>query len=106
MRWQEDHHLFLLGRGSFTAAFIGRSARRQRWQGWARWHITSMGLSYILLLTAFYVDNGHSLPLWRDLSSITYWLTPGAVGISLIVLALLRHPLARRFASRAVRMAK
>ena len=36
MRWQEDYHLFLLGMGSFTAAFIGRSARRQRWQGWAR----------------------------------------------------------------------
>jgi hypothetical protein len=106
MRWQEDYHLFLLGMGSFTAAFIGRSARRQRWQGWARWHITSMGLSYILLLTAFYVDNGHSLPLWKDLPSITYWLTPGAVGIPLILLALLRHPLARRFASRAVRIAK
>ena len=26
-----------------------------------------MGLSYILLLTAFYVDNGKSLPLWKDL---------------------------------------
>ena len=58
MRWREDYHLFLLGAGSFSAAFIGRSARRQRWQGWARWHITSMGLSYILLLTAFYVDMG------------------------------------------------
>ena len=106
MRWQEDYHLFLLGMGSFTAAFIGRSARRQRWHAWARWHISGMGLSYVLLLTAFYVDNGHSLPLWKDLPSITYWLTPGAVGIPLIVLALLRHPLARRVASRAVRIAK
>jgi hypothetical protein len=65
-----------------------------------------MGLSYILLLTAFYVDNGHSLPLWTDLPSITYWLTHGAVGIPLIVLALLRHPQARRLASRPVRIAK
>jgi len=105
-RWREDYHLFLLGAGSFSAAYIGRSARRQRRQGWARWHITSMGLSYILLLTAFFVDNGHSLPLWKDLPSITYWLTPGAVGIPLIVLALQRHPLARRLASRAVRIAR
>jgi hypothetical protein len=105
-RWQEDYQLFLLGMGSFGAAFIGRSARRQRWQGWARWHITSMGLSYILLLTAFYVDNGHSLPLWKDLPSITYWLSPGAIGTPLIVLALLRHPLARRSASPVVRVAK
>ena len=106
MRWREDYHLFLLGTGSFSAAFIGRSARRQRWQGWVRWHITGMGLSYILLLTAFYVDNGHSLPLWKDLPSITYWLAPGAIGIPLIVLALLRHPLARGLASRAARIAK
>ena len=26
-----------------------------------------MGASYILLLTAFYVDNGKNLPLWREL---------------------------------------
>jgi hypothetical protein len=47
------------------------------------------------LLTAFYVDNGKSLPLWRDLPSITYWLLPAAVGLPLILYALLRHPLAR-----------
>ena len=57
-----------------------------------------MGLSYILLLTAFYVDNGHSLPLWRDLPPITYWLIPGAIGIPLIGYGLLRHPLARDLA--------
>ena len=95
MRWQEDYHLFLLGMGSFIAGFIGRSARRQRWQGWVRWHITGMGLSYILLLTAFYVDNGKSLPLWRDLPTIAYWLLPAAVGVPLLLHALLRHPLAR-----------
>ena len=32
-------------------------------------HITGMGTSYVLLLTAFYVDNGKNLPLWRDLRS-------------------------------------
>jgi len=38
VRWQEDYHLFLLGMGSFIAGSIGRLARRQRWQGWARGH--------------------------------------------------------------------
>ncbi len=52
-----------------------------------------MGSSYILLLTAFYVDNGRNLPLWRSLPSLTYWLLPAAVGVPLIVRALLRHPL-------------
>jgi uncharacterized membrane protein len=92
-RWAEDHHLFILGALSFTAAFLGRTARRQ---GSIRLHISAMGLSYILLLTAFYVDNGHSLPLWKELPPIAYWLVPGAVGIPIIIRALMRHPLARK----------
>jgi len=31
-----------------------------------------MGVSYIVLLTAFYVDNGKSLPLWKELPPISY----------------------------------
>jgi hypothetical protein len=49
-----------------------------------------MGLSYILMLTAFYVDNGKNLPVWRDLPHIAYWVLPGAVGVPLIVSALNR----------------
>ena len=96
VRWAEDHHLFILGLLALAAASLGRTARRQRWAGWVRLHIAGMGLSYILLLTAFYVDNGKSLPLWRDLPPITYWLLPLAVGLPLIVHALLRHPLVGR----------
>ena len=95
VRWGEDYHLFILGALSLGSATLGRMARRQRWRGWIRLHLTGMGVSYILLLTAFYVDNGHSLPVWKDLPSFTYWVAPCVVGIPLIVLALLRHPLAR-----------
>jgi hypothetical protein len=49
-----------------------------------------MGLSYVLMLTAFYVDNGERLPVWNRLPPIAFWLLPGAVGIPLIVRAL-RH---------------
>src|SRR6266849_7332017 len=102
VRWAEDYHLFILGALSFGAASLGRTARRQRWRHWVRLHITGMGLSYIFLLTAFYVDNGHSLPLWKELPPITYWLLPGALGIPLIVRAMLRHPLARRSTRRGL----
>jgi hypothetical protein len=54
-----------------------------------------MGTSYILLLVAFYVDNGKNLPLWRDLPSLTYWLIPTILGIPLVVHAVLQHPLAQ-----------
>ena len=96
VRWAEDYHLFALGVLSFAAAWLGRRARRQRWRLWVRLHIAGMGSSYVLLLIAFYVDNGKSLPLWRDLPAVAYWLLPAVVGIPLIVHALVRHPLASR----------
>lgn len=95
VRWVQDYLLFILGTLAFAAAFLGRMARRKRCGNWVKLHFTGMGMSYILLLTAFYVDNGKSLPLWRDLPPIAYWLVPAAVGMPLIVRALLWHPLAR-----------
>ena len=59
-------------------------------------HISGMGASYILRLIAFYVDNGRSLPLWKELPPVAYWLLPLVVGIPMIVRALLRHPLLRQ----------
>jgi len=55
-----------------------------------------MGTSYTLLLTAFYVDNGRNLPLWRELPMIAFWLLPSAVGIPIMAYVLLRHPVIRR----------
>lgn len=96
VRWDEDAHLFLLGTLSFASAYLGRRARRQGWHNWARWHVIGMGASYIFLLTAFYVDNGRNLPLWRELPTIAFWLLPAAVGIPLIVRALIWHPVMHR----------
>jgi hypothetical protein len=96
VRWAQDYHLFILGTLSFAAAYVGRQARRHRWRDWVRLHITGMGTSYILLLIAFYVDNGKSLPLWKELPPVAYWLLPAAVGIPLIARALLWHPLVRQ----------
>ncbi len=90
MRWSEDYHLFILGALSFGAASVGRMARRHLWHRWVDFHVTGLGLSYILMLTAFYVDNGKNLPVWRELPYLAYWLLPGAVGIPLIVNALAR----------------
>jgi hypothetical protein len=95
VRWTEDRDLFVLGALAFVAAYVGRMARRKRWRNWVRLHISGMGMSYVLLLTAFYVDNGRNLPLWKDLPPIAYWLLPAAAGLPLIVRALWRHPLAR-----------
>jgi hypothetical protein len=50
-----------------------------------------MGLSYIALLTGFYLDNGPHLPLWDRLPSWTYWALPSMVGIPLIIHAIWRR---------------
>jgi hypothetical protein len=95
LRWPRDTHLLVLGTLSFAAATLGRTARRRRsrWRRW-RWiglHLTGMSASYILLLTAFYVDNGQHLPVWQHLPHLAYWLLPSAVGLPLVARALARH---------------
>lgn len=98
VRWAENYHLFFLGVLSLIAATVGRTALRQRWRNWFRLHITGMGLSFILMLTAFYVDNGKNLPLWRELPQWVFWVLPAAIGFPVIIHALSRHPLTRRAA--------
>ena len=95
LRWPEDVYLLVLGALSIAAATLGRTARRRRWR-WQRWrwiglHLTGMSASYILLLTAFYVDNGKHLPVWKSLPHLSYWLLPGAVGLPLVARALARY---------------
>jgi hypothetical protein len=94
-RWVEDYQLFILGVLAFATASFGRIARRRRWRGWARLHITGMGSSYVLLLTAFYVDNGKQLPVWQELPVWTYWTLPALIAAPIMAWALLRHPVVK-----------
>jgi len=96
VRWTHNYHLFILGALSLIAATVARMALRRRWRGWVRVHLTGMGTSYILMLTAFYVDNGKNLPLWRELPQIAFWLLPAGLGMPILIRALVKHPLARR----------
>jgi hypothetical protein len=99
-RWKEDYPLFFLGLLSMSSAFIGRKALKNKWKKWSVYHITGMGFSYIVLLTAFYVDNGKFLPLWKIFNPLIYWSFPLLVGVPIILRTLLRHPLSRNFFER------
>jgi len=92
-RWQEDYDLFILDTLSFGAAWLSRAILRHRWYQWPRLHPTLMGASYILMITAFYVDNGKNLPLWRELPQIAFWILPALVGTPVILYVLRSHPL-------------
>jgi hypothetical protein len=76
MRWPEGAYLVVLGALSLAAASLGDLARRERWPGWIRRHILRVGTSYIVLLTAFYVDNGPRRPLWDRLPVLAFWIVP------------------------------
>jgi hypothetical protein len=91
MRWAEDWALFVLGALAMASASFGRTAMRRRWRGFVSLHIAGMGCSYTLMLTAFYVDNGKNLPLWKLLPTLAYWLIPGLVGVPLILRAALKY---------------
>jgi hypothetical protein len=90
-RWPADNDLLALGIGALVSAIVGRMARRRRWSRWPLAHIPGMGASYVLMMTAFYVDNGPHLPGWNRRPSIAFWLLPTAVSVPLIIGALRRY---------------
>lgn len=65
LAWPRDTHLLVLAGIALALGALAYTARKVRRADWLRWHITGMGGSYILILTAFYVDNGPNLPLWN-----------------------------------------
>jgi hypothetical protein len=57
---------------------------------WVIAHLGSMIGSYVVLLTAFYVDNAHLFPVLQDLPIIVFWLSPTLIAIPFLVRAIAR----------------
>lgn len=95
MRWPHNIHLLTVGTFAFACTYAGRKLAQTRARNWTRLHTVCMGLSYIFLLTGFYVDNGKNLPFWSQFPQLFFWIFPSAVGLPIIIFALLRHPLNR-----------
>ena len=89
IRWPATVHLAVLGGVALAAAALGRRNRRRGGSDGA--HIAWMGLAYIAMLTAFYVDNGPHLPVWERLPDWSFWFLPAAIGTPLTVRAMRRH---------------
>jgi hypothetical protein len=89
LRWRQDYYLFIIGAVAFAAATVGYLHRRRHRPG-DTGHIVGMGVAYVAMLTAFYVDNGPHLPLWDRLPSVAFWLLPSAIGAPIIARAVTR----------------
>ncbi len=90
-RRHEDFYLFIIGTIAFASAAFGRNAVKSRHKGWTAFHIIGMGMSFILLLTAFYLDNGKNLPVWKDMPHFMFWFLPNLIGIPLIIFAMVKY---------------
>jgi len=95
MRWPHNIHLLTIGTFTFCLTYLGRTMAKSKRNDWTRLHTICMGLSYVLLLTGFYVDNGKNLPFWSMFPEWFFYLFPSLVGIPVILKVLTSHPLTR-----------
>lgn len=89
--WAYRWHLAVLGALALGAAAAGFAAVRLARPARLAVHITGMSTAYLVMLTAFYVDNGPRLPLWNRLPVLALWLIPAAVGAPVLIRALRRY---------------
>lgn len=96
MQWPHNNHLFVIGVLATIFVLSGRWIAKRKSHQWARLHTICMGLSYILLLTGFYVDNGKHLPFWNQFPAWFFYIFPALIGLPTITRVLNKHPLTKK----------
>ena len=98
-RWEADASLFFLaltGYGFVLADYGARRFRKAPWlmrvlgKQWIVAHIIGMIGSYVVLWTAFYVDNAHLFPGVKELPTLTFWVLPTMIALPFLVVSLSR----------------
>jgi len=97
--WPTDAYLVVLatlGYGLALGGYVARRLRREPWllrvlgNQWISVHIVGMIGSYVVLWTAFYVDNAHLIPGLKQLPTLTFWVLPTVVALPFLVVSLSR----------------
>ena len=105
----EDVYLVVLATIGYGFALAGYGVRRFRQQPvmsrvlgnqWIVAHIVGMIGSYIVLWTAFYVDNAHLIPGLKEFPRLTFWVLPTVIALPFLIVSL------SRFAPKTARPAK
>jgi hypothetical protein len=104
-----DAYLVVLATLGYGLALSGYAARRFRQEPivrrvvgkqWVIAHIVGMIGSYVVLWTAFYVDNAHLIPGLKELPTLTFWVLPSLTALPFLVVSL------SRFAAKTARHAR
>lgn len=105
-RWPADAYLFALATIGYGLSLGGYGVRRFRrkpflvrvlGKQWIVVHIVGVIGSYVVLWTAFYVDNAHLIPGLKQLPTLTFWVLPALIALPFTMLSLFR------FAPKTVR---
>jgi hypothetical protein len=114
-QWEVDAYLFFLALLGYGCALVGYAARRFRQaprvrrvlgDAWVVVHLVGMIASYVILLTAFYVDNAHLIPLLDRLPTLTFWVLPSLISVPFIMLSISRFVPKRVVPSATTRSAR
>jgi hypothetical protein len=114
-RWEADAYLFVLATLGNGFALEGYAARRFRQEPqvrcvvgnqWVVAHIVGMIGSYVVLWTAFFVDNAHLIPGLNELPSPTFWVLPTVIALPGLSVSLSRFAPKPITAARAERASK
>jgi hypothetical protein len=98
-RWKADGYLFFLALAGYGLTLTGYGVRRFHQHPWVKrllgkqWvvaHSIGMISSYIVLWTAFYVDNAHLFPGMNRLPQPTFWVLPTLIGLPFLILSIIR----------------
>lgn len=98
-RWPADAYLFALAAIGYGLVLGGYGARRFRREPflvrvlgkqWIVAHIVGVIASYVVLWTAFYVDNAHLIPGLKQLPTLTFWVLPTLIALPFTMLSLFR----------------
>ncbi|MBT6156948.1 MAG: DUF2306 domain-containing protein [Planctomycetaceae bacterium] len=84
--WRRLYWFVPISVGSYAFAFLGYVAVKKRWHGWLEWHVIGQLGSYIAMVTAFLVNNWHTVSQFTGLRipMIVVWLLPSIVGSPII----------------------
>ena len=97
--WPTDAYLVVLATIGYGFALGGYGTRRFRQEPWLlrvlgkQWivaHILGMIGSYVVLWTAFYVDNAHLIPGLKEFPTLTFWVLPTMIAFPFLVVSLSR----------------
>jgi hypothetical protein len=98
-RMPADAYLLVLATFGYGLALCGYAARRFRLEPivrrmlgkqWVVAHIVGEIGSYVVLWTAFYVDNAHLIPGLKELPTLMFWMLPTLIALPFLVVSLSR----------------